>query len=613
MAMKSYQGQVLHVDLSAHRHWIEPLSDNEILNYLGGIGLADYILFKHLLPGVKPLGADNLLVFAPGPFAGSPVPAGAKHAVATKSPLTGFIGESLTGSYWSYEIRRAGYDALVLHGRSERPIYLFIDDETVHFCDAHDLLGLGGQDVEAALRQEIGDKTVRVSSIGVAGENQVLYASLGNDKGRQAGRTGSGAVMGSKNLKAIALRGSGRLHIADKERVKAIAIDLGKRVMGPATAKYQVLGTNANVLVLDRMGILPTRNFQQGNFEGAELVSAEHSQDTYEERRASCYGCPVGCDHIVEIGGDGPLAGAKGSAEYESTYALGAACGVSDYATVIKASELCDEYGLDTISTGVTIGWAMECFEKGILTEEDTEGIDLQFGNAEAELSLLPLIARREGIGDLLADGVCQASKRVGQGSETFAMHVKGLELPGYDPRGLKTFALSLAVSPRGACHNRSLAYESDMTGMTDRFNVELGRGRLAADQEDLAAVYDSLAICKFTRGCYDDFYAGAADMASAVTGLPFTADGLRKSGERICNLKKAFNIREGWQVNDDWLPGRLLDEALPSGDRLTASELEIMIKDYYQARGWTENGVIPTAKLKELDIEGVGVSASGV
>jgi len=612
--MTPYRGQVLHIDLTSQRHWLEPLSEDEIRHFLGGVGLADYLLYKHLPAAVDPLGPDNILAFAPGPFAGSSVPAGAKHAVAIKSPLTGFIGDSLSGSYWSYEVKRAGYDAIVVRGRAEHPTYLFVDDEAVHFRDARHLFGLDGQTTEAALREEIGDKKVRVSSIGIAGENLVLYASLGNDKGRQAGRTGPGTVMGSKNLKAIALRGSNKLEVAEPELVKEIVRDLGQRVLGPATAKYRVLGTNANVLVLNRMAILPTRNFQQATFEEAEQVSAEHSQATYKERRASCYGCPVGCDHIVEITGEGPLAGTKGSAEYESTYALGACCGVGDYPSVIKASEMCDRYGVDTISTGVTIAWAMECFERGILTIGDTDGLELRFGNAEAELALIPMIARRQGIGDLLAQGVRRASGQVGQGSEEFAMHVKGLELPGYDPRGLKTFALALAVSPRGACHNRSPAYEADMKGIVDRFRAEPGRGRLTAAQEDYAAVFDSLGICKFTRGCYEDLYAEAAGMASAVTGVHFTAEELRQAGERICNLRKAFNIREGWQPADDWLPPRLLNEALPGRDgeseRLTAEELQMMIDDYYQARGWTADGFILPEKLEELGLAELAVSS---
>lgn len=606
-----YAGKALHINLTARRHWVESLSDDVLRRYLGGVGLATYLLYKHLPPRTDPLRPDNVLVFAPGPFAGSPVPAGAKHAVATKSPLTGFIGDSLSGSYWSYEIRRAGYDALIVHGRAASPTYVFVDDDAVHFRDASHLLGLDGQATEAAIREELGDKKVRVASIGIAGEKMVLYASLGNDKGRQAGRTGPGAVMGSKNLKAIALRGSGRLGIAEPLVLDAIVRDMQKKVLGPATAKYRVLGTNANVMVLNRMGILPTRNFKQATFDSAELVSAEHAQATYKERRASCFGCPVGCDHIVEITGEGPLAGAKGSAEYESTYALGACCGISDYAVVIKATELCDRYGLDTISTGVTIAWAMECYERGILTREDTGGLDLRFGNAEAQLALIPMIARREGIGDLLADGVRRASQRVGGGSEEFAMHVKGLELPGYDPRGLKTFALGLAVSPRGACHNRSAAYEADMKGIVDRFRAEPGRGQLAAAQEDYATVFDALALCKFTRGCYEDFYAEAARMASAVTGVQFSADDLRLAGERINNLKKLFNIREGWQPADDWLPPRLLNEALAGeeGSRLTDDELRMMIDDYYQARGWTADGFIPLEKLQELGLHELAVN----
>jgi aldehyde:ferredoxin oxidoreductase len=305
---------------------------------------------------------------------------------------------------------------------------------------------------------------------------------------------------------------------------------------------------------------------------------------------------------------EGPYEGARVSVDYETLYALGPCCGIDTFPGIIKAAELCDAYGLDTISTGVTIAWAMECYEKGILTESDTDGLELNFGNDEASVALIERIALREGIGDLLAQGTKRASEKVGQGSEKFAMHSKGLELPGYEPRGLKTYALGLAVGTRGACHNRSLAYEPDMKGQVDRLKAEKGRGQIAAESEDLAATLDSMMFCKFIRGCFEDYHEETTEFYRLATGLDLSAEGLKEAGERICNLKKHFNVREGWEKKDDWLPARILEEPLPDGSgqgtTLVAEELRLMIDDYYEARGWTEEGLIPAEQLAKLGLE---------
>jgi len=605
--MYAYTGRVLHVDLSRQESHVEVLESDFLQKYLGGVGLATRLLVDNSEPACDPLGEGNTVAVAVGALAGTMVPASGKHALAAKSPLTGFIGDSLSGSYWSHALRRAGYDGMVIKGRSAQPTYLFVDNEYVLFRDAENLWGMESFATEEAIRAEIDDNRVRVASIGVAGEKLVRYACISNDRGRQAGRTGLGAVWGSKNLKAIAVRGTQPIPVADLAGLDRLSLELAEAAQGLPTAKYRVTGTVGNVLTLNRLGLLPTRNLRNSVFECAEEVSGEYMQANYKEKTVACSGCPVACEQVARVR-EGQYDGARASVDYETLYALGPCCGIGDFKPIIKAADLCDRYGLDTMSTGVTIAWAMECFERGIFTGSDTDGLELNFGNHEALIGLIERIALRQGIGELLSQGSKRASEEVGQGSEKFAMHVKGLELPGYEPRGLKTYALGLAVGTRGACHNRSLAYEPDMKGQVDRLKAEKGRGRIAMECEDLAATLDCLMFCKFIRGCFKDFHEEAVEFYRLATGLDLTTQDLKQVGERVCNLKKYFNIREGWTKKDDWLPARLLEEPLPDGGdkgtTLTPEELRLMIDDYYAARGWTEDGLIPPEKLAELGLE---------
>lgn len=605
--MDAYTGRVLHVDLGRRKSHVEVLEPDFLQKYLGGVGLATRLLVDNAEPGCDPLGEENAIAIAVGALAGTMVPCSGKHALAAKSPLTGFIGDSLSSSYWSHTLRRAGYDAMVITGKAAEPTYVFVDNEYVLFRDAEALWGKESFATEEAIRAEIGDIRARVSCIGVAGEKLVRYACVSNDRGRQAGRTGVGAVWGSKNLKAIAVRGTQPVAVADLSGLNELSLDLAERAQGLPTAKYRDTGTVGNVLTLNRLGLLPTRNFRNSVFESAEEISGEYMQSHFKEKTVACSGCPIACEQVVRVR-EGPYEGARVSVDYETLYALAPCCGIGDFPGLIKAADLCDRYGLDTMSTGVTIAWAMECYEEGIFTASDTDGLELNFGNHEASVALIERIALREGIGDLLAQGSKRASEQVGQGSEKFAMQSKGLELPGYEPRGLKTYALGLAVGTRGACHNRSLAYEPDMKGQVDRLKAEKGRGQIAMEYEDLAAVLDSLMFCKFIRGCFNDFHEEAVEFYRLATGLDLTVEELKQVGERVCNLKKYFNIREGWSKKDDWLPARILEEPLPDGSgqgtTLTPEELRLMIDDYYEARGWTEDGLIPPEKLAELGLE---------
>ena len=603
--MYGYHGRALVVDLTTEDTWWEPLNEGVLRRFIGGIGLGTYLLYKYCPPGVEPLDPANPLIFVGSPLVGTRLTTSSKFAVLTKSPLTGFIGDSLSSSFMATELKRTGFDALVIVGRRASPTLLHITNNNVQFLDAQGLLGLTTSETEAAVKERLGDKRARVACIGPAGECLVRYASIANDGGRQAGRCGPGAVMGSKNLKALAVRGYDEVPVSEPKALRDFGIGLSKRSLGLATEKYRTLGTMANVSVFNRLGTLPTRNFQQSTFEGADRVSGEELHQDHLVKNAHCANCTIGCEKILVTKDGGPVS--SGRMEYESLFALGPLCGVDDPNTVIRAAHLCDELGMDTISVGATVAWAMECFEKGILTAKDTGGLELRFGDGDGLLTALERIGRRDGIGDVLAEGSRRASLTLGQGSEAWAMHVKGLELPGYEPRSLKTMALGLAVSPRGACHNRSSAYEADFSSRVDRLRADDTRGRIAMESEDFSAVLDSLIWCKFLRKAFHDFYQESATVYEMVTGWPMSTGELKLAGERINNLKKLFNIREGWTQEDDTLPPRVLQEKLPTGVvegiGLTPDELDMMVQSYYRARGWTEEGLIPEAKLSEMGL----------
>lgn len=601
----------LVIDLSTSRVTRQIIPDSYLEQYLGGVGLAVRLLWEFCPVGPDALRPENPIVFAASTLGGTLIPTSSKHAVAAKSPLTGFVGDSLSSGPWSLALRRTGYAALVFVGQAPAPTYVFIDDDFVHFYPASHLWGQGTCETEELIRQELRDSSIRVATIGPAGENLVRYACVSNDGTRQAGRTGLGAVMGSKRLKAVAVRGTRAVPVADFSRLEKLCVDLLKRGQGRATEKYRILGTVGNVLSLNRLGCLPTNNFQRATFSEAEAVSGENLYQNYLHNTVACPACPIACQHNYRVAG-GDHQGIRSQLDYETLFALGPLNGISSVPAIIQAAQLCDKYGLDTISTGGALAWAAECYQRGVLDELEGGKPHPAFGDQEAFLQMIPAIASRQGLGDLLAEGVRRAAAVVGQGSEHWAMHAKGLELPGYEPRALKTLALGLAVGARGGCHNRSTAYDVDMSGTVDRFKGEPGRGRLAMETEDVSAVLDSLIICKFLRRCFDDLYTEAAQLFALTTGLEVGAQELRRAGERIVNLKKAFNIRHGWTRQDDDLPPRLFVDPLPDGPgrgvSLGRQELDLMIADYYQARGWTAQGLIPEAKLRELGMGDIAI-----
>jgi len=599
--MYGFHGRLLHINLASGDYATRELEQSRLQSFLGGVGLGASLLHEFAPPQVDPLSPENPLIFATAPLVGTGLTTTAKFAIVTKSPLTGVIADSLSSSFFALALKKTGVDAVVITGRAPSWVYLFIDHGNVNVRTAEHFKGKSASETETLIRSEIGDKGVRVAAIGPAAENGVRFATISND-GRHAGRGGVGAVMGSKNLKAIALRGAAEVRVADPEGVEALAESLRRKSLGTLTSKYREIGTVANLAVFNRLGSLPTRNFQQSTFEQAERLSGESLIENSFSRRQGCASCTIRCERLFKS-----LTGEEQRLEYETLFALGPLCGIQDPETVLQAAHLCDFYGMDTISTGGTVAWAMECAERGLLPEARAFG--LLFGRADALLKIIPAVAQRQGLGAILAEGSRRAADAIGEEASERAMHVKGLELPGYEPRSLKTMALGLAVSPRGACHNRSGAYEFDFSGDVDRLHGDARRGGLVAVSEDFAAVLDSLIVCKFLRKCFNDFYSESAELLSRVTGWACSGAELRRVGERINVMKKLFNIREGWKPEDDWLPPRLLKETLPDGVAegvgLAPEELREMIQSYYRARGWDENGFVPKEKLTELGLAG--------
>ena len=593
--MHGFHGRLLHVDLTTQQSFRLDIEEPRLRAFLGGIGLGTSLLYEYAPAGVDPFAPANPLIFTSAPLVGTGLTTTAKYAVITKSPLTGFIADSLSSSHFALELKRVGLDAIVITGRAAAWSYVFIQNDQVTFHCGEHLHGKTALECESIIRAELQIPTARVAAIGKAGENQVRFATISNE-GRHAGRGGVGAVMGSKNLKAIALCGNQATPVADVAGVDRIAEALRERSLSSVTDKYRQIGTVANLAVFNRLGTLPTRNFQQSTFDQADSLSGESLTENNFSRRHGCAACTICCERLFKA-----MNGAEQRLEYETLFALGPLCGIDNPDVVLEAARICDLYGLDTISAGGTIAWAMECSERGLLPQAQR----LRFGQADDLLAIIPEIAERRALGGLLAEGSRLAARAIGNGSDYWAMHVKGLELPGYEPRSLKSMALGLAVSPRGACHNRSGAYEADFSGTVDRFQADPRRGTLVSASEDFAAVLDSLIVCKFLRNCFSDFYSEAAELLRKVTGWDYSGTELVRTGARIHTMKKLFNIREGWRTKDDWLPERLLSEALPTGvgagAGLSPDELRQMVQSYYQARGWDENGFVPEKTSAEL------------
>jgi aldehyde:ferredoxin oxidoreductase len=603
----SYRNKVLHVDLTRQRIESETLQEEFCRKYIGGNGFGIYYLCKNAPPRVEPFDPANVLIFATGPFAGTCIPSAGKYIVHAKSPLTFLMGESVCSGSWGPTLKWAGYDAVVITGKAAQPTYLFIDDDSVQFKDAKDLWGRDSWETEDMIKETIGDRDISVAAIGPAGENLVRYACITSDKSRQAGRTGMGAVMGSKKLKALAVRGSKSLEVAKIDELVEYCNRLYKDCQGDATKYYRLYGTPGGMISLSEMGISPTRNWQQSSDHVLhEEFTGETTKERYHPKMIACQGCPIACDPVTVLK-NGPYKGTTASVEQESLYGLGLSTGVGNYQLMVKATEFSDRYGVDTISVGVTIGWAMECYQKGLLTREDTGGLELKFGNGEAVLEIIRKIAYRKGIGDLLAEGVKRASEKLGKDSQHFAMHSKGLELPDYEVRGLKVCALAFMTSTRGGHHMTASAYDFDLAGKVEGTKADPAYGRLVADRENLWAVIDSLILCKFTRKVITG-YEQIAELYRLATGLFLSVEELSLAGERIYTLEKSYNIREGWTLKDETYPARIFKEPIGNGPlkgiRFTEEERSLLLEAYFKARGWSAEGIPPKEKLAKLGLD---------
>jgi aldehyde:ferredoxin oxidoreductase len=600
-----YFGRALVINLTTGQSSVKPIDETVLRSYVGGAGLGAWLMHEYCPPGVDPLAPEAPLMFVFSPLVGTPLTTSAKFAVVAKSPLTGRLTDALASSHFAIAGKLTGHDAIVVRGCCAEPSVLVIDGSSVWVAPAEDLWGLSAAEAEARLRDRMGPAW-RVAAIGPAGERVVRYATISHD-GRHAGRGGLGAVLGSKWCKAVMVRARTKVPSADPPAVLAAAKELRQRSFGRATAKYRELGTMANLLAFNAISALPTRNFSAASFDGAEALSAERIADLRQVARNSCASCSIGCEHLYKGAG-----GKKVRMEYENVFALGPLCGVNDPDTVIAASARCDELGLDTISTGGTIAWAMECAEKGLI-----DAPWLRFGEGDALLRAIEEIGAREGLGDLLAEGSRFAARMIGHGSEAFAAHVKGLELPGYEPRTLQAMALGLAVNARGADHNRSGAYEADLSGQHDRLHGGEPHVSGAIETEDRAAIMDSLILCKFLRGVFEEPMPEWSRLLNAVTGWDTDAAELAITAQRIVMTKRLFNVREGWTREEDWLPERFLSEpvALDSGRQatLSAERLESMISSYYRGRGLELTGLPRTETLTELDLVGLGTGSGQI
>jgi len=606
--MYGYMGKLLEVDLTNEKIKEIFLDEKLARDYIGGSGLGARLLYDLTDETTDPLGEENVLIFMTGPFTGTRIPTSGRHAVVTKSPLTGIWTEADVGGTWGYEFKQTGYDGLIIKGKADKPVYLWINDGEVEIRDAGHLWGKDTYEIDPLLKAET-DKKAVTTSIGIGGEKMVAFASIMTDgsDGRALGRGGVGAVMGSKNLKAIAVRGTKGVEVADMDRLAELIKEISP-TMVETTEGFRKYGTSGGIEGYDEMKNFPYRNWYQERWpEGASKINGIRMEETILTGRYRCKTCIIRCGREVEIT-KGPYKGVKGAGpEYETIGTLGGLCMIDDLEAIAKGNELCNRYGLDTISTGGAIAFGMEAFERGLITLEDTGGLELKFGSPTAMLTAIEKVARREGyLGQLLSKGVRAAARELDNNAEEFAIHVKGMEFPAHDPRAFFGVALSYATSNRGACHLQGFThgFEKGFTmpelGMDEphpRHQVE-GKGEFTAKLQNLMCIFDSIKLCKFA------IIGGVklthiVKLYNAVTGLNLTDEEMMLIGERLYNLKRLYNVRCGISRKDDTLPPRILV-------RKRGSELPPigkLVSDYYEARGWDEMGIPTDEKLQELGL----------
>lgn len=615
MLKGGYAGKTLRVNLRDQTFSIELTSEEMARDYIGGAGFGIKTLFDEVPPDTEPLGPDNKLIFSSGPFCGTSVPCASRMTVTAKSPQTGAVGMALSGGYFPAEMKFAGYDTIIIESKAEEPCYLWINDDKISFRSAKKVWNTRTFDCQQIIKDDLRDQNIRVAAIGPAGENLSKMACIINER-RAIGRKGLGAVMGSKNLKAIAIRGSNEIGIADQDAYAVALASMRKALKDNEVTypKFSKFGTPLAYAVTSEMGIFATKNWSAtGEWDPFDKLGLDAAEEV-KIGRHRCYNCPVGCSQM-SIARSGNYAGIMTEGpEYETVYSLGGTVGIDNFDAVIAGDRLCDELGLDTISAGVTIGWAMELYEKGILTKEDTGGVDLKFGNDQAMMDLLIDIAYKRGLGALLTDGCKAAAEKVGKGSDKIAMHVKGLEMPAYDIRGAKAHGLNYATSYTGADHNRGYSnheiFGIPVPAPVDRLAIE-GKGKETIYNQDVtASTCDSAPMCSFFLG--QAFIIGAeantANLLKAISGVELTPEEVLVAGERITNLARVFNVLAGLGRSDDTFPDRILNEPIPGGNSkghlISRGDLDKMLDEYYDARGWDKNGVPTAERLKALGLD---------
>lgn len=615
-----YAGNILEVDLSRNNTSESELDEELVRDYIGGAGFCARILYDEIDPDTDPLGPSNVLIFATGPLTGTLFPQGSRHVIAAKSPLTGIWGEAHAAGHWAAELKFAGYDMVIVRGRADKPVYLWINDGNVEIRDAEDLWGLNTDETDERLEEELGSG-VKQLYIGPAGENLVRFAAVMNDLDRAAARSGLGAVMGSKNLKAIAVRGSQDIPVALPDEYDDLVDRLHQKMLDDPLMQGRVeYGTWGLVDLMNDIGRLPTRNFQTGVFEDADKIGKERLKQDYLVKARADFACLQRCARFTAIS-EGSYSYAGGGPEYEALCGLGSKCGVSDADALMYALHLCNLYGLDVCSCGGTIAWAMECYEKGILTKEDTDGLELTWGNIDAEIELIEKITNREGFGDLLAEGSFRAAEEVGDESKEYVMTVKRQEIAAQDGRAQKSMGLANATAARGADHLygfptldeagfedsiRKRYGDKYMPEMADRLDPKY-KDKMVKINEDFGIVVESLGVCKYgTMMPPTFFYPDLAEAIRVTIGMDLSVEDLKEIGERIVNLNRVFNVREGITREEDTLPDRLLDDPSPEGPAEgEVVEIDEMLDAYYEDRDWrVEDGIPKEEKLQELGLD---------
>jgi aldehyde:ferredoxin oxidoreductase len=622
-------GKILRVELTRGRISEEPLTDEYAKNYIGGVGTASRILYDEVPPWVGALDPQNRLIFSTGPVTGSPALCAGRHFIVSKSPLSGYFGDSSAGGFWGAELKFAGYDMIIIHGKAQKPVYIWIHDGEVEIKDATSYWGMGARQADRAIRNDLGDKSVRVADIGQAGENLVRYAAIMSDEAsRAAGRCGVGAVMGYKNVKAIAVRGHKKVPVADEEALEKNVKRLLETLKGDTqTNWFSKHGSSGYYAMMAQLGDTPTLNWTKGYFDGKNGITSPGGYDKISVGHATCYNCPIACRRLVTVK-DEPYAfepEVEGP-EYETVGALGSNCGISNVKALAKANDLCNIYGLDTISAGGTLAFAMECYERGLISKEDTDGMELRFGNGLAVIRMLEKTAKREGFGNILAEGSRRASLIIGRGTEHYAMHVKGLEIAMHDPRAFQAMGLTYATAPVGGDHMEGettfvekpgkITYAPLKLNGLDRFSTERKAEAAFKVQNLWHAIGNAMGYCLLACATGTTAYPLKYNLMfyNAVTGQTMHFEEMMKIGERIYNLKRAFTIKHGATRGEDSLPERILMEShAEGGSKGSVCKLGEMIPEYYKLRGWDQNTGKPTReKLEELNLPNVATDLLG-